>query len=919
MNPERLRRIEELYHAALELAPQRRAALLSEACQGDDELRVQVEQLLAMELEQSGPLDHPVLERPLSTSLAAGTELGAYRIESVLGEGGMGVVYRALDSKFNRPVAVKFLSALMADPVARRRFQREAQMASSLNHPHIVTVHDAGQFDGHDYLVTEFVDGGTLREWAKQKRTWRQIVDLLTGVADGLAAAHAANILHRDIKPENILLTQSGYAKLADFGLAKLSETSSASSETTATAGTRPGAVLGTPAYMSPEQAVGAQLDARSDIFSFGVVLYEMLSGVRPFQGTTQVDLLHAIVHNEPPPLADDVPPALRALVEKALEKDPTDRYQSMRDVVVDLRRVARQTSESVPTLNSKPPRRRMLVWAAGMAAVAATVAGLAWFVSTKSSAAPMLAMPLTTLPGSVFSPSFSPDGSKVAFAWNGQSGDNVDIYIKQIGTNSLLRLTTNPAPDLTPAWSPDDRYIAFFRQGSLMLIPTLGGPERKLAEGVGAPFSWMPDGKWLVAVFRAAPGQPRGIWLVSVETGEKRLLLQPPEKVGDVLPSVSPDGSMLAFARVTEQFVIRPGVVALSRDGKVMGEPRILNTPHYGFFNSIAWTGDSREIVYSAGSTLQRLWRIPVTGRHAPIPLEFTGESTGSLTISGGRHRLVYALKSFNSHFWRLDTRAGERKPLIVARNLHNFPQYSRDGRRIAFQSTRSGSLEVWTCDSDGGNCQQLTSFSGPQAGTPRWSPDGRWLVLDSRTEGASQIYVVSSDGGAPRQLTSGGWMSRMPYWSHDGQWIYFCSNRSGKEETWRMPAGGGEASQITRVGGCSFPKESPDGKYVLYTMRFGTNGPLFRYPVAGGTAEQVVPLAYDNTWDVSPKGLYFVDPGESRVVKRMDFATGKIEKIGEFEKPPTSIAVSPDEAYVVAAQIMNNSSDLMLVENFR
>jgi serine/threonine protein kinase/tetratricopeptide (TPR) repeat protein len=282
-------------------------------------------------------------------ALEFGTQLGSYRIESQLGEGGMGTVYRALDTKLNRPVAIKFLSADRADAVARRRFQREAQMASSLNHPHILTVHDAGEFEGRQYLVTEFVDGGTLQDWAKaEKRGWRQTVALLTDVADGLAAAHAAGMTHRDIKPANILVAKSGYAKLADFGLAKPTDTKA--TDVTRTLGvepTRPGMIVGTVAYMSPEQASGGPVDARSDIFSFGVVLYEMIAGRRPFAGANELEVLQTIKHAAAPALAEDVPTALRGVVEKALEKDPADRYQSMREMVVDLRRLMRPPTEA--------------------------------------------------------------------------------------------------------------------------------------------------------------------------------------------------------------------------------------------------------------------------------------------------------------------------------------------------------------------------------------------------------------------------------------------------------------------------------------------------------------------------------------------------------------------------------------------
>jgi TolB-like protein/Flp pilus assembly protein TadD/predicted Ser/Thr protein kinase len=315
-----------------------------------------------------------------------GTQLGSYRIESQLGEGGMGTVYRALDTKLNRPVAIKFLSGDLADVAARRRFQREAQMASSLNHPHILTVHDAGEFEGRQYLVTEFVDGGTLKDWAKaEKRTWRQTVELLTDVADGLAAAHAAGMTHRDIKPANILVAKNGYAKLADFGLAKLTDTTPEDvTRTLAAEPTRPGMIVGTIAYMSPEQASGRPVDARSDIFSFGVVLYELVAERRPFAGATDLEVLQTIIHGEARPLAEDVPTALRAVVEKALEKDPADRYQSMRELVIDLRRLMRQSAEvPAPTL---PHPARASKWAA--AVVAERVASIAVLSFTDMSAA---------------------------------------------------------------------------------------------------------------------------------------------------------------------------------------------------------------------------------------------------------------------------------------------------------------------------------------------------------------------------------------------------------------------------------------------------------------------------------------------------------------------------------------------------
>lgn len=311
-----------------------------------------------------------------------GSTVGPYRIDAIIGEGGVGVVYHAVDDRLSRPVAIKFLSEPLADPVARRRFQQEARAASSLNHPHILTVHDTGDVEGRQYLVTEFVDGGTLTDWlGREKRGWRQILELLVGVADGLAAAHEAGIVHRDIKPTNILVSKSGYAKLADFGLARLEARTDAEqpTRTVPPGATRPGVVVGTIPYMSPEQAAGQRLDVRSDIFSFGVVLYESLTGRRPFEGPSELAVLQAVLHRTAEPLCrvrPDIPPRLGMIVDKAIEKDPAERYQTMRDLVVELRRLARHSGE---THAAASPGSRRWLWPAVAAFLALAAGVVVW------------------------------------------------------------------------------------------------------------------------------------------------------------------------------------------------------------------------------------------------------------------------------------------------------------------------------------------------------------------------------------------------------------------------------------------------------------------------------------------------------------------------------------------------------------
>jgi serine/threonine protein kinase/Flp pilus assembly protein TadD len=327
--------------------------------------------------------------------LTAGEKLGLYEIVERIGTGGMGEVYRAYDPKLNRSVAIKVLSNKLADVDSRRRFQREAQMASSLNHPHILTVHDIGDIEGRQYIVTEFVDGGTLKDWAQAaKRDWRDGLELLAGVADGLATAHAAGIMHRDIKPANILVTKSGYAKLADFGLAKLVEHSPIDDVTiTLSEITQPGLIVGTIAYMSPEQAAGQQVDARSDIFSFGVVLYETLIGERPFRGSGELEVLKAIIHGPPPPLPGTLPTALCRVIEKALAKNREERYQSMQELAVDLRRLVR-------TADNRKPARPVVKWITGaiLVMVAAAAAWRLWPITGQAQTQSIAVLPLRNL-----------------------------------------------------------------------------------------------------------------------------------------------------------------------------------------------------------------------------------------------------------------------------------------------------------------------------------------------------------------------------------------------------------------------------------------------------------------------------------------------------------------------------------------
>jgi eukaryotic-like serine/threonine-protein kinase len=481
-----------------------------------------------------------------------GNTISHFEILDKLGEGGMGVVYKARDKRLERLVAIKVLSAKAVSNRERElRFVQEAKSASALNHPNIITVHEIDTTGEIAFIAMEYVDGRTLEQLIPRRgMQLAEALNYAVQIADALAAAHAAGIIHRDIKPANIMVTENGLVKVLDFGLAKL--TDQGTLETAATVSmrspeTEEGTILGTVAYLSPEQAEGKKIDGRSDIFSFGATLYEMLTGRRAFLGDTKLSTLAAIVNREPKPaseIVENFPRDLDRILVRCLRKDRARRFQSMADLKVALDELKQESEVGQLTQTTIAPVRRKM--SAGpilvLAVVALAAAGLTWFLlrpAAKPEAAARL-IPLTAYPGSERSPSFSPDGSQVAFSWNGEKQDNYDIYVKMVDSGSApLRLTTNPEPDVSPAWSPNGRYIAFLRNRGVYLISPLGGPERKLCElhSTRRPtpdylptsgLSWTPDSKSLAVQDRLATTDPARIFLISVDTGESRPLTEP-------------------------------------------------------------------------------------------------------------------------------------------------------------------------------------------------------------------------------------------------------------------------------------------------------------------------------------------------------------------------------------------------------
>lgn len=943
MERERWNRVKDLCDLALAMDGAARHAYLAAACAGDEELRREVESLLAGGSAAAAFLESPAWnemprapapdEGPLPSnepSSLAGRTLGHYRILDQIGRGGMGVVYRAHDTHLDRFVAIKVLPpGQMADPARRPRFMIEAKAASALNHPNIITIHDIGSEAGIDLLVMEHVEGRTLDQLIPPEgMRVSEALKIASQMADALSAAHAAGIAHRDLKPTNVMVTNTGLVKVLDFGLAKLTEgrAGAARSPLAGPATTDAGMRAGTAAYMSPEQAEGRKVDCRSDIFSFGAVLYEMLAGRRAFRSDSAASTIAAVLQEEPPPLADGIPREVREAVARCLRKDPAQRFQRASDLKMALELEARKPHARWP-------------WLAATAALA-LAAILGWRLPRTGPPTDLKSVPLTAYAGLESEPSLSSDGSKVAFSWNGEQENDPGIYVVPIGsTGGPWRLTTNPSEDRSPAWSPDDQRIAFRRRVSpssigIFVVPARPGGQERLVAEIGddapddllppTPLSWTPDGKWLAFSAQGSPPAYRAIWAVSPETGERRRLTSLrsrfPDAAGDHSPSISPDGRFLAFARIVGSYVVELDVVRLTADCRAEGEPVRITDRHYASVLGIAWSPDSREVVYSAGGAqTQSLWRVALSGGQPPRELTFALPAAIYPTIARRRSRLVYTWWMQNVNVWRVDTRTGDRKRLLGSTYEARSPQYSPDGRKLAFNSNRSGANEVWTCDADGTSCRQLTFFKGPQSGSPRWSPDSRWLALDSRAEGQSEVYVMPADGGSLRRLTDHAATDAIPSWSGDGQWIYFASDRSGRMEIWKVAAAGGEPVQVTRRRG-QFSFQAPGGRDLYYTKP--AHPGFFRMPAEGGEETEITRLraatpGAASSKAVTAKGVYFM-PNE-RTIQFLDAATDRITTVVTLDRPTGALTASPDGAYVAWVQLDLRTRDLRLVEDFR
>ncbi len=765
----------------------------------------------------------------------------------------MGEVYRARDPRLNRDVAIKVLPAdRVGDDDRRRRFVQEAHAASALNHPHIVTIYEIESANGNDFIVMEYVRGKSLDALIpRHGMRLSELLRIAIPVADALAAAHARGIIHRDLKPANVMVGADGAVKVLDFGLAKLIGREDADeAELTHTADVAlsvPGTIAGTAAYMSPEQATAGTVDARSDVFSFGAMLYEMVTGVRAFAGASAADTLSAVLRAQPKPptaLVPGVPTDLEKVVLRCLRKDPERRFQHMVDVKLALQEI-KEDSESGTAAVIVPSKRRSRLIGV-LAAGGVLVSGLAaWWLwrHPEGEAPPLRVVPLTALNGQEVHPTFSPDGDQVAFSWDGGVHGTSDIYVKLVGSSEVRQLTTDPAFDTIPRWSPDGRRIAFLRlqpgseDGRIHVMSALGGPDSTLSDlSTNYQFAWSPDGRVIAAprVERDGDKFSSAIYIVPADGGDPRALTRTKRPATDWAPAFSPNGRRLAYVSCTGvESTCDVYVLDLDAAYRPTGPPRQL-TRHPGEIRGLAWSRDGHSVLYGRNphGGLGHLWRVAVAGDRPAERLEAAGLGAMEPATVLSRDRVAFTRSFFDVDIYRLQP---DRSPEpVVAGSFADFqPQFSPDGGRIAFGTARAGEVsEIWVAAADGSRARQLTAGPGRFQGAPHWSPDGRRIAFDSEgNDGQWHIWTIDAEGGPPHQITKDPGNQNVPTWSRDGRTIYFNAERGMGRELWRIPEGGGTAVRVTSDGRGDIHMgiESADGKSVVYQPTDGES-PLAR-----------------------------------------------------------------------------------------
>ena len=879
MNPERWQQVKEIFHSALTLDPRERAAFLERACAGHDSLRREVESLIRSHERTGNFIDAPAYEvaaevmEESSAELQKGARLGPYEILSSLGRGGMGEVYLARDERLGRKVALKLLPAhFMKDRERLGRFEQEARAASSLNHPSILTIYEIGREDGKHFIATEFIEGETLRERiARGPLKAVEALDICSQIASALSAAHAAGIVHRDIKPENIMVREDRLVKILDFGLAKLTEERAPSDPEAATRAmvqTNSGVLMGTALYMSPEQARGLSVDARTDIWSLGVVLYEMLAGRAPFAGPTTSDVLVCILDKEPQPLAhlssSEVPEALDWIVTKALTKEREDRYQTAREMLTDLRRLKQKLeheadierslapgiapphakasssgvvstdgtriertalAEARPTLEAETPGGRSRLYKRVAFATLAVVAALfivwavrALFFKETRTGAPPAAAPssaaglnitrVTTWSGLDMQPGFSPDGNSIVYSSN--HGGNFEIYIRQLAAGgSEVQLTSDGAQNFQPVWSPDGKTIAYYsrNRGGIWAVPAFGGVARQLTD-FGSNPAWSPDGSQIAF---QSDGNP--------DLG----------------------GSAIGSSTIW----------TVSAAGGTPQQVTKLGSPVGGHLGP-SWSPAGKRLYFLSTDFLSsEIWSVSSGGGEVKFLLR--GGVSDPYISPDGEH--VYF--TITTALWKVPVSAatGEKRgePVLVAdMGLARIRQLaiSADGKKIAYslftETSNIVSIPVSPKTSEAtGPPVALTNETGTRNMQPVFSPDGTKIAFTERHKGSNtDIWIIDADGKNRMPVTTEPVSNALPSWFPDGETIAYLSSREGRRKVFGMTIKSRKERLLLDLPGrdIQYARLSPDGRQLALNLA-DSNGIInvWTVPVEGGELKQL------------------------------------------------------------------------------
>jgi serine/threonine protein kinase len=747
-------------------------------------------------------------------TLEAGQQVLHYRLIQKIGEGGMGVVWKAEDTKLHRHVALKVLpQSMAADPDRRARFEREARAVAALNHPNIVTLHSVEKSDGVHFITMELVEGRNLAQLLPRGGfPLNRLLEIAMPLADAVSRAHRAGITHRDLKPDNVMIDAEGRLRVLDFGLAKLqepTESAEAAHLPTATAMTGEGKIVGTVAYMSPEQAEGKPVDHRSDIFSLGTILYEMTTGQRPFQGETSMSTIGAILKDEPSSVTEVNPSLPRhagRILRRCLAKDPERRYQTATDLRNELEGLKGEIDSGVHDAETKVRVRHSpvpILIAAVLGVVVGAILATQLWTSEDVQPTRFSHRPVTFSTAWDMSGSWSPDGKFIAF--DRMDSGNLDIYIKTIDEEHEVARIAEPGDQGVPRWSPDGRLLAYVSNdpGSPVFVisPDGGEPRELIATNLPAldgnvneimgDRPWSADGKTLL-VSRSADASPFAVYRVDVDTGRSEKLTFPPPGSSDTYPTYSFDHERILFRRGASGSYGKMALLVLPAEG---GEPELVLEDED--LERGIWRPDNRRIVFQLSDELGELDL--VTGRIRQL-------ASGSKRIEGVSvskdDRVIYSDFWHDQFLYRVNVATGERERLTTHAGNNGTARVAPDGRTIAYVSNRTGTQEMWFHHLDGRPETRFTNDDSRYV-TPDWSPDGKRLVFKSDRGGSERLFVASADGGGGmRLLVDQRVWGRMGVnvrgrirWSPDGRSISYVVPGESGTELWTVEPTGDHA----------------------------------------------------------------------------------------------------------------------------